>query len=144
MGWPKDVANRRKDRLCDTARIFGHFSIPEPNDPPAELFEKQGTFSIIRRIDMLAAVKLDGQFRLSAGQIENVVSDNQLTRKARTVAVDQTPDCSFSVRCVVAELAGAIGHDGRNAGHREILTEEPAESNRPPTQRRVGHAPSMA
>lgn len=82
---------------------------------------------------MVAPVEFDSQLRVSAGHIEDVVSDNQLPRKSGAMISDQPPDRALSVGCVVAQFAGALGHQGRNAGHCEILAAVPAERNPPPT-----------
>ena len=82
MGRPKDVRDVSQNGFDHALRIFSHFDIPEPNDPPAQLLEKCCALSVIRRIDMLATVKFDRQFRLSARQIEDIVSHDQLPREA--------------------------------------------------------------
>lgn len=102
MGRPEDFRHVSQNGFGHTLRIFGNLSIPEANDSPAQPFEKCRALSVVRRIDMLAPVELDGQFRRSAGQLENVVSDDQLPGKARTAAGNQVPDCALSVRCAIA------------------------------------------
>lgn len=73
---------------------------------------------------MLTAVKLHRQLGLSAGEIEDVVSDDVLPREAGLVVADKMPDLALVQRGAGAQLAGEAGEMQRNPRHRGMLHRE--------------------
>jgi len=69
-------------------RIAEYVAIPQPYQPPALCFEIGGALGIVRRlIVMLTAIDLDGQFRLSVSEADDVeVIDRKLPSESWTVA----------------------------------------------------------
>ena len=78
-GAVKALCAVRQDELCRPVRILFDIIVPEAKHRPALRFEKDGASIIISRgFGMLASVHLDRQLRLTAGQVDDEVVDNQL------------------------------------------------------------------
>jgi hypothetical protein len=91
-GAVKALGTALKDKLGSAIRILLNVIIPQTQDSPAFVLEEIRTALIIGcRIDMLAAVQLDRQLRLSAGEIDDIRFDHQLAREAWPIMSQAKP-----------------------------------------------------
>lgn len=85
-----DAAKASGDLVQDELRcpvgIVLDFVVPQPDDRPALTFKEGGSTRVIfAGVGMLAAIKLDRQFRLPASNVDDEGLDNQLTSEPRAV-----------------------------------------------------------
>lgn len=108
--------------LGDALRIVSDVAVPEPNHSPAELLQKRGPgLILVGGCEMLAAVELDRKLRFAAGEVEDVISDNQLPREARPMVPDKVPDLTLLRGCPVAQVTRELRQMWRNPRHRVRL-----------------------
>jgi hypothetical protein len=131
VGAAEALGGSTQDVLDRTLRIGQHIAIPQSYDRPARFFEIGGTPSVLGHMfGMLAPVELDREFRRTAGKIDDVRPDRQLTREARAVAGDALPDQALGIGWAIAEIAGipgqargnAVAHYGSVAGSLALAT----------------------
>ena len=92
MGTAEALGGLRQNMLDCAFGIGQHIGIPEPNDAPSLGTEKGGTALVsLSRLDVLAAVKLDGQPGLAASKIDDEWRFDQLTGEGWAIAGDALP-----------------------------------------------------
>lgn len=87
MGAAEALGDAVQHKLCCAFRVGNNLRIPETHDPPANAFQMFGSRGIIALlIEMLAAVEFDREFGLAAGEVDDVVSCDELPCECRSVA----------------------------------------------------------
>ncbi len=109
MGWSARFADGRHDRFHNAVWIGDDLIVPEAKDAPAEALKKTRSIGVIGGVEMLAAVELDRDAGGATGKVEDVVADDQLAGKSRTVVADTVPDEALGLGRMGAEIAGAFG-----------------------------------
>ena len=106
-----------EDGFGDALRVFGHFVVPEGDHAPASAFESAGAILVGDGIDMLAAVELNDQPRLAAGEIGDVGADDELAGEAGAIGRKYALERAFGGGGVGVERPGVGGKARRDAGH---------------------------
>jgi hypothetical protein len=89
-----------QDRAHNTLRIRENVVVPKPDHAPALAFEPNRASRIGQTLIVFAAISLDHQAVLGAGEVDNKPADRMLPTKL--VALQ-----SRSLRCAFAQLARA-------------------------------------
>ena len=129
MGAAEELGGALEDGLGYAFRVGVHFAVPEADDGPAFGLEMAGSSFVAGRTDVLAAVDLDDQLRLAAGEIGYVGLDRELAGEFGAVAGEEAPEGAFLPGRVGAQVSGsgseaagdsAAGHFGSHneAGRR--------------------------
>jgi hypothetical protein len=87
VGVAEALGDVRQHGLRCAFGIAHHIAVPEPDHAPTVSFEiccARGI--VILLVDMLAAVEFDRQLGFAARQIDDVISDHQLSRERRPVS----------------------------------------------------------
>ena len=106
MGAAEALGGLEQDRLRDAFGILVHLAVPEADNRPAFLCEETRAVLVVRRFDMLAAIDLDNQSRLSASEIGSIGVERKLTRKLGTIAGQQAPESPLLRRGLGAKRTG--------------------------------------
>lgn len=118
MGAAEALGGRGKDRLRGALRIGQHRVVPETQHAPSVGFERSRSFPVIgNRVEMLAAVQLDDQPRVTTGKIGDIRTDHQLPREARPIGCENAPQGTFRFGRAIPKRPGMSGETRRNALH---------------------------
>jgi hypothetical protein len=92
-----------------TFGILVELVVPHPKDRPALLREERVAPQVARGPRMLAAIELDDQFGLPAGEVREVRPDRELPGELRPQARDDAPELALVPRRAIAQLTRALG-----------------------------------
>src|SRR3982751_3396488 len=102
------MRDRPNDRFDHGFPVFRQMTIPEAQDAKVLALEKRGTLCVIARaIEMLAAIQLDDQSALQAGEVCDIAADRHLAPKASAwnLATPQLlPKHAFGIRHCLAKF----------------------------------------
>ena len=86
MGAAEALGGSIHDRLKYPIRVLVQLAVPDAKNRPTLLFEEAVALLIMLRSSMLAAIHLDDQLCLSAGEVREVRPDWQFARELRAQA----------------------------------------------------------
>ena len=96
MGAAEALGGAGEDVFGRAFGVVAHIAIPQAQDLPALLFQPGRAGGIVTRLLlMLAAVELDREPRLAAGEIDDVGADHELAGETRAVPREQLPKDVF-------------------------------------------------
>ena len=105
------VGKLLSDGLKNAVKIFKNFVVPKPQDSIAFRLEPVGSLSIalcVLRVVVLTAVKLEDEFGVEAGEIDDVFADGHLPPKTKSIhlfAAQVMPEFSFRLGRIGSQIA---------------------------------------
>ena len=118
MGAAEALGGACEDRLRGPERIVAHVAVPHPKHGPAFAPKPLIASHIALGFGMLAAVDLDHQLCVTAGEVDHIRPDRQLPRELGPIAGQELSDLSLFRRGVRAQRPGAFGNfDFQAPGH---------------------------
>lgn len=131
---------RCSDLVDHTIELLQHLMIPEPQHAPSACFQIRRAPLVGGRISMLAAIELDDQPRLDAGEVGNVRRHRMLATKPRTqiAAAQCAPEQRFDIRRLCAQSPRIRQGTRRNVRHGQSVGTAAPPPNPPPCASRTG------
>ena len=132
MGAAEALGGPLHDRIEHTVGIIVQLSIPNPQNSPSLVRQEGVAPNIALAIHVLAAVQLNNEFGLPAGEIRNVRPDRELPRELRPQPRDHVPKRKLMASGLPAQASSALCLIKRNApAHPLSLTPESASRTHP-------------
>lgn len=100
------------DDLQDAFGVPQNIVVPEANQAVAVGFDDRGSNIISGAFRMLPAVAFDGEAQVAAGEVDDVITDRELSRElcaAKFSGAQMRPQMPFGIGHVAAQFARDIG-----------------------------------